>query len=50
MNMMQHMGLGGWVFMIGAWTGIIALNAFCFWKVFAGEERALDDQDGGKKR
>lgn len=52
MNLVEHMALGGWIFMIGAWTGIIALNAFCFWKVFAGDEEAKDasGQTGGKKR
>ena len=29
----QQMTTGGWVFMIGAWAGIISLAVFCFSKV-----------------
>jgi hypothetical protein len=28
-----QMTTGGWIFMIGAWTGIIALVIFCFSKI-----------------
>lgn len=27
------MTTGGWIFMIGAWTGILALVIFCFSKI-----------------
>jgi hypothetical protein len=28
-----QMTTGGWVFMLGAWAGILSLAAFCFSKV-----------------
>ncbi len=28
-----QMTTGGWIFMLGAWTAIISLAAFCFSKV-----------------
>ncbi len=32
---MQSMTAGGWIFMVLAWTSIVILNAFCFWKVLS---------------
>jgi len=31
---MTGMTVGGWIFMLLTWLAIVALNAFCFWKVF----------------
>lgn len=35
----QQMTTGGWVFMIGAWTGIISLAVFCFSKVIGNRKK-----------
>ena len=34
-----EMTAGGWVFMIGAWTGIISLAIFCFSKVIRNRKK-----------
>lgn len=34
-----EMTTGGWVFMIGAWTGIISLAIFCFSKVLRNRKK-----------
>jgi hypothetical protein len=34
-----EMTTGGWVFMIGAWTGIISLAIFCFSKVIRNRKK-----------
>lgn len=31
---LQELSLGGLTFMILSWTAILALNAFCFYKIF----------------
>ena len=35
----QQMTTGGWVFMIGAWAGIISLAIFCFSKVIGNRKK-----------
>lgn len=35
----QQMTTGGWVFMIGAWAGIITLAIFCFSKVIGNRKK-----------
>ena len=35
----QQMTTGGWVFMIGAWVGIISLAIFCFSKVIGNRKK-----------
>jgi hypothetical protein len=34
-----RMTTGGWVFMIGAWAGIISLAVFCFSKVIRNRKK-----------
>ncbi|HPN84065.1 MAG TPA: hypothetical protein PK821_01895 [Victivallales bacterium] len=31
---MEGLSIGGWIFMILAWTGIILFNVFCFARLF----------------
>ena len=30
---------GGWVFLLGAWGGIIVVTAYCFYKLLATRDR-----------
>lgn len=31
----SEMGLGAWVFLVGTWGAVIALNVFCFARIFS---------------
>ena len=39
----DHLSTGGWIFMLAAWTFIIALNVYCFINIF--KERKEDIVD-----
>jgi hypothetical protein len=41
--MAESLTLGGWLFMVGAWTAIVALNVWCFRRIF--QERPNDIVD-----
>jgi hypothetical protein len=35
---MTELTIGGWIFMIGAWVGILGWVVYCFWKVFKHQD------------
>jgi hypothetical protein len=38
-----------WFYMIAVWTAIIALNTYCFWKVFQKPKiEQIDDSENGR--
>ncbi|MBN1127529.1 MAG: hypothetical protein JXA71_00980 [Chitinispirillaceae bacterium] len=39
--MHDHLTLGGWFFLIAVWTGILALNVFCFRNIFREKEEEI---------
>ena len=41
--MSEHITLLGRIFMGGAWTAIIGLNIFCFYKIFKDKKEDIVD-------
>jgi hypothetical protein len=41
--MHEHLSFLGWIFMAGAWSGIIALNVFCFWRILSEKKEEIVD-------
>jgi hypothetical protein len=39
--MYDHLSIGGWIFILLAWSGIIVLNIFCFWNIFKEKEEEI---------
>jgi hypothetical protein len=39
--MHDQLAIGGWFFLITAWTGIITLNVYCFWNIFMEREEEI---------
>ncbi|MBN2037061.1 MAG: hypothetical protein JW768_09995 [Chitinispirillaceae bacterium] len=39
--MHDQLSLGGWLFLLLAWSGIITLNIYCFWNIFKEKEEEI---------
>jgi hypothetical protein len=50
--MHDHLTTAGWIFLIGGWSAIVALNVWCFHQIFRERREEIvdplttDDRDG----
>jgi hypothetical protein len=50
--MHDHLTAAGWVFLVGGWSFIVALNVWCFYQIFRERKEEIvdplttDDLDG----
>jgi hypothetical protein len=41
--MNEKLTVGGWLFLVCAWSAIVVLNAWCYWQIFRERSEEIVD-------